>query len=78
MAHDRIRPHYRLRPSVGTAIARRNMSQNEFGRRCGLSSGYTSQLLCGTRFVGPNARRALMDALGWRFDDLFEEVIEDA
>jgi len=78
MAGNRIRLHYRLRPSVGKAIDRRNISQNEFGRKCGLSSGYTSQLLCGTRFVGPGARRALMDALGWRFDDLFEEVVEDA
>ena len=72
------RPHYRLRHSVAQAIARRNLSQNEFGRQCGLSSGYISQLITGTRSAGPGARKALMETLAWDFDELFEEAREDA
>ena len=78
MPDSRTRAHYRLRPSVVKAIDRLNVSQNEFGRKCGLSSGYISQLITGTRSAGPGARKALMEALDWDFDDLFEEAREDA
>ena len=64
---------FRLRPAVRLALARRNLSQNEFARACGLSSGYMSQLLTGARCAGPTVRERMCRVLGMGFDDLFEE-----
>lgn len=55
-------------------MARLNLSQNALARRCGLSSGFISQLLRGIRYLGPRTRAKLLEALRFDFDDLFEEV----
>ncbi len=58
------------------AIARRNMSQNMLAIKAGLSSGYISQLMCGTRYPSPRVREKLQNALNpMTFDDLF--IIEE-
>ena len=58
------------------AIARENMSQNEFAAKLGISSGYMSQLVCGTRYPSPRLRRRILESLdNLIFDDLF--VLED-
>ena len=70
---------YRVRVNAKTlwgAIARQNMSQNEFAITLGVSSGYMSQLVCGTRSPSPKLRRKMLETLApLTFDDLF--VIED-
>ena len=49
-----------------------NMSQNELARLAGISSGYLSQLMTGTRRPSAELRRRLMEALGvTSFEDLF-------
>lgn len=53
-------------------LNRLNMAQNELARLAGISSGYLSQLMSGTRCPSAEVRRKLMDALGVAdFDDLF-------
>ena len=68
----------RLNPErVWELLNRRNMSQNQLARQCGVSSGYLSQMISGTRFPSPAVRRGLMEALDVeRFDDLF--ILEKA
>ena len=66
--------------AVLRAIARRNMSQNMLAIRAGLSSGYISQLMCGTRDPSPRAREKLQSVLNpLTFDDIFiiEEIAGD-
>lgn len=59
-------------------LSRSNLSQNEFARRCGLSSGFMSQLLAGHRFAGPQTRQRLLEKFPTvQFEDLFEEVTSD-
>jgi transcriptional regulator with XRE-family HTH domain len=53
------------------AIAKRNMSQNMLAIRAGISSGYISQLMCGTRYPSPRVRQKILDVLGMDFDDVF-------
>ena len=54
------------------AIARRNMSQNMLAIRAGISSGYISQLMCGTRYPSPRVREKLQNVLTpLTFDDIF-------
>jgi transcriptional regulator with XRE-family HTH domain len=54
------------------AIARQNISQNELANRLGVSSGYMSQLVCGTRCPSPRLRRKMLEVLSpLTFDDLF-------
>lgn len=66
---------FRLRPEIRLSIARLNVSQNELARKCGLTSGYLSQLLTGRRNPGPAVRKRLLEHLpGLAFDDIFEEV----
>lgn len=66
---------FQLRPDVWHRIARMNLSQNEFARACGLTSGYISQLLSGARCAGPTARKKLIAAFpDVGFDGLFEEL----
>lgn len=49
-----------------------NMTQNELARRAGISSGYLSQLISGTRFPSAEVRARLQKELGvTRFEDLF-------
>ncbi len=68
-------PKFGMRPAARKAVARSNLSQNEFARRCGVTSGYMSQLLSGKRNPGPLIRQRLLDALpGLDFDDVFVEV----
>ena len=63
----------RLNPdNVWELLNRLNMTQNELARLAGISSGYLSQLMTGTRRPSAELRRRLMKALGvTRFDDLF-------
>ena len=49
-----------------------NMSQNELARTIGITSGYLSQLMSGTRCPSAEMRQRLQDVLGFdSFDDLF-------
>jgi transcriptional regulator with XRE-family HTH domain len=58
------------------AIARQNITQNELASRLGISSGYMSQLVCGTRCPSPRLRRKMLELLTpLTFDDLF--IVED-
>ncbi len=58
------------------AIARRNMSQNMLAIRAGTSSGYISQIMCGTRNPSPRMREKLQSVLApLTFDDIF--IIEE-
>ena len=63
--------------SVLRAIARRNMSQNMLAIRVGSSSGYISQIMCGTRNPSPRMREKLQNVLSpLTFDDIF--IIEES
>ena len=57
--------------AVQVAMAKRNMSQNMLAIRAGISSGYISQLMCGTRYPSPKVRQKILDVLGMDFDDVF-------
>ncbi len=58
--------------AVLRAIARRNMSQNMLAIRAGISSGYISQIMCGTRNPSPAVRQKLQEVLQpLTFDDIF-------
>jgi len=62
--------------AVLRAIARRNMSQNMLAIRAGSSSGYISQIICGTRNPSPRMREKLLSVLApLTFDDIF--IIEE-
>ena len=63
--------------AVLRAIARRNMSQNMLAMKVGSSSGYISQIMCGTRNPSPMMREKLQSALApLTFDDIF--IIEES
>jgi len=63
--------------AVLRAIARRNMSQNMLAIRAGISSGYISQIMCGTRYPSPKVREKLQSVLmPLTFDDIF--IIEES
>ena len=63
--------------AVLRAIARRNMSQNMLAIRVGSSSGYISQIMCGTRNPSPRMREKLQSVLApLTFDDIF--IIEES
>jgi len=63
--------------AVLRAIARRNMSQNMLAIRAGISSGYISQIISGTRNPSPVVRQKLQDVLApLTFDDIF--IIEES
>jgi len=63
----------KLRPDrVWELLNRFNMTQNELACLAGISSGYLSQLMSGTRCPSAEVRRKLMDVLRVTdFDDLF-------
>ena len=57
---------------VWTFLEEHEISQNELARRVGISSGYLSQLMSGTRCPSPPMRRRLLRVFGLDdFDDLF-------
>ena len=56
--------------AVQIAMAKRNMSQNMLAIRAGISSGYISQLMCGTRYPSPRVRQKILDVLGLDFDEV--------
>lgn len=58
--------------AVWRLLDERDISQNELARLCGLSSGYMSQLVGGTRSPSAQVRRRIQQALGITdFDELF-------
>lgn len=57
--------------AVQVAMAKRNMSQNMLAIRAGISSGYISQIMCGTRYPSPKVRQKILDVLGMDFDEVF-------
>jgi transcriptional regulator with XRE-family HTH domain len=60
------------RGTIQVAMVRRNMSQNMLAMRIGISSGYISQLMRGTRHASPDVRKKLLDIFTpLTFDDLF-------
>ena len=63
----------RLKPeTVWKCLNRLNLSQNKLAQRVGISSGYLSQLMTGTRCPSAEVRVGLMEALGVTdFDELF-------
>ena len=64
------------RDTVQLAAVRRNMSQNMLAMRIGISSGYVSQLMCGTRYASPKVRQKILHVLTpLTFDDVF--IIEE-
>ena len=69
------RPASRVRlkqRSVWDRLDLLNMSQNELARTVGITSGYLSQLMSGTRCPSAEMRQRLQDVLGFdSFDDLF-------
>ena len=73
---SRLDPH-----KAWELLNRLNIAQNELARMAGISSGYLSQLMTGTRCPSPETRRRLMKVLGVsEFEDLFllEDVDESA
>ena len=57
---------------VWELLNRLNMTQNELAGLVGISSGYLSQLMSGTRCPSAEVRRKLMEIFGVTdFDDLF-------
>lgn len=67
------------RHSVWKLLNRLDLTQNELARLTGISSGYMSQLMSGSRSPSAPLCRQLMEALGTSgFDELFttETVLE--
>lgn len=50
--------------AVWERLNRRNLAQNEVARAVGITSGYLSQLLSGTRRPSPRVQARLMKELG--------------
>ena len=78
----RRRPPFKVKLNpvkVWEYLDRCRMSQNELARLCGLSPGYISQLMNGTRCPSAPVRRRLQQVMGVsEFDDLFIlERVED-
>ena len=64
--------------AVWEHLNRLNKTQNELAAMVGITSGYLSQLMTGTRSPSAEVRKRLQEVLGVaRFDDLFIlEVVE--
>lgn len=57
-------------------MMKNNLSQKKLAQKLGITQGYASQLLCGTRHPSPKLRRKMLQVLTpLTFDDLFS--IED-
>jgi predicted transcriptional regulator len=53
-------------------LIRKNLSQNWLASRAGITSGYMSQLMDGSRYPSPKLRQRLMDVFPeCEFDELF-------
>ena len=64
--------HCQGRHSVWRLLDERDISQDELARLCGVSSGYMSQLVGGTRSPLAQVGRRIQQALGITdFDELF-------
>ena len=60
-------------------IAEANLSQNDLARTLGISSGYLSQLVTGSRSPSPKLRRRMLDVLApLPFATLFRVVESEA
>lgn len=60
---------------IKRTLARKNMSQNAFAFRIGVSSGYMSQLMSGIRNPSPLLRERILTALKLdesNFDEIFK------
>ncbi len=58
--------------AVWRHLNRLHLAQNELARRAGITSGYLSQLMSGTRCPSADVRMRLQNVLGVTdFDDLF-------
>ena len=75
-SNAKTRLYFRLkRAPLQRLLAKRNLSQNDLARRCGISSGFMSQLLSGERHAGPRTRQKIMEVFpAAAFDQLFEEI----
>ena len=73
MKRRRASSRVKLNPDhVWELLNRRHLSQNELAALVGTSSGYLSQLMCGTRSPSAALRRRLVDVLGVAdFEGLF-------
>jgi len=59
-------------------LAKRNLSHNAFAERLGISSGYMSQLMRGSRYPSAELRAKILRSLrNVTFDDIFEIVDVD-
>lgn len=59
-------------------LIRRNLSQNAFAERLGISSGYMSQLMRGSRYPAAGLRARILRSLkNIKFDEVFEIVDDD-
>ncbi len=69
----KLNPH-----AVWERLNRLNVTQNQLASMVGITSGYLSQLMTGTRSPSAEVRKRLQEALEVaRFDDLFIlEVVE--
>jgi transcriptional regulator with XRE-family HTH domain len=62
---------------VERLLTKRNLSQNAFAERLGISSGYMSQLMRGSRYPSAELRAKILRSLrNISFDDVFE-IIDD-
>ena len=55
-------------------LSRRCLSRRSFAIKAGLSNGYLTQLLKGSRLPSTQARQKLLQATGMEFDQLFTIV----
>ena len=79
MARKRDTEKVMLRAEEAKGLLRHlNMSRNELAHRCGLTSGYMSQLFSWERSPSPATRRLIQQTLGVDdFDALFVVVAVD-
>lgn len=59
-------------PALREHFEKRNLSQNNFASKVGISTGYLAQLLNHTRRPSGHVREKLMKATGMTFEELFE------
>ena len=63
---------YLRKEFVRSRLIRRNVSQNWLATLAGVTSGYMSQLMDGSRCPSPKLRQRLMEVFpDYKFDDLF-------
>ena len=79
MARKRATERVMLKAAAARELLRHlNVSQNELAERCGLTSGYMSQLFNWERSPSPSPRRKMQQVLGVDdFDALFVVVTLD-